>query len=173
MKMGAKILYGCIWFGFVLWFSTYCNGFSPKLVNLIEKKIIRIEIPAQIDFALTLIPWNCLISLLICLPFWLMKKRRADATDEMRAAIEFFSWLLGCNLAGIVFWLIYFPESIGDYSGAPSLSVIEPYAVNDGWSPFQLWCMWWGFVVVSNAFSALMAFLLRQPGKTNDPRTMM
>jgi hypothetical protein len=158
MKMVVKIITCCIWFGFVLWFSIYCDGLSFKLVNLIGKKFVRTEIPPEIDFAITIIPWNCFISLLVCLPIWLMKKRRADAVNEIGAAMVFFFWLLGWNLFGVMFWLVCFPETIGNYSGAPGLSVIEPYAINDGWSPFELWGTWWGFIIVSNIFSAVMAF---------------
>ena len=164
MKMAVKITTCGIWFGFVLWLSNYGGDFFFKLVNLIEKKIIRTEIPPEIDFAITIIPWNCFISLLVCLPIWLMKKRRAEAMNEFGAIIVFFFWLLGWNLLGILFWLVCFPESIGNYYGTPSLSVIEAFAANDGWSPCELWCAWWGFIIVSNAFSAAMAFLIRRSG---------
>jgi|WetSurMetagenome_2_1015567.scaffolds.fasta_scaffold812811_1 hypothetical protein len=163
MNRAVKITACCIWFGFVVWLSHYGDGFFFKLVNLVETKVIRAEIPPEIDFAITIIPWNCFISLLVCLPVWLMKKRRAAAANETGTIIVFFFWLLGWNLSGMLFWLVCFPESIGNYSGAPSLSVIEAYAANDGWSPFELWCTWWGFIIVSNAFSAAMAFLIKWP----------
>ncbi len=172
MKMAVKITSCCIWFGLVLWLSNYGDGFFPKLANLIEKRIIRTEIPPEIDFAITIIPWNCFVSLLVCLPFWLMKRRRAEAANEIGAIIVFFFWLLGWNLSGIVFWLVCFPESIGNYSGAPGFSVIEAYAINNGWSPFQTWCTWWGFIIVSNAFSAAMALLIWRPGHSNTNRAI-
>jgi hypothetical protein len=160
MKVPAKIIVGCIWFGFVVWFSIYCSSWFSNFVNLIEKKIIRVEIPPEIDFAITIIPWNCFISFLICLPLLFVKKRRMNALMEIGDLIVFFFFLLAINLFGILTWSVYFPESIGDYSGAPAFSVLEPYALNEGWTPFKFWCVWWAFIIVSNAFSVGMAFLI-------------
>jgi hypothetical protein len=163
VKAAVKIITWCLWFGFVLWLSTSGDGFFLWLVDFIKTKIIRAEIPATIDFAVTIIPWNCFISVLVCLPVWLMKRRRAETAHDLRATMVFIFWLLGWNLAGISFWLICFPENIGNYSDAPSLSMLEPFAINDGWTPFELWCTWWGFIIVSNVFSAMMAFGLQRP----------
>ena len=173
MKTATKIIAYCIWLGLVILFSIYCDGIFPKLVDLIEKKIIRTGIPPEIDFAINIIPWNCLISLLVCLPLWLMKKRRANAASEIGEVIVFFFFLLGWNIFGVLNWWGFFPESIGNYSSVPSLSVIEPYAINEGWSPFELWCTWWGFIIVSNAFSAVMAFLIGQSRKSKTSKPLL
>jgi hypothetical protein len=173
MKTATKIIAYCVWLGLVILFSIYCDGIFSKLVDLIEKKIIRTEIPPAIDFAISIIPWNCLISLLVCLPLWLMKKRRANAASEIGEATVYFFILLSWNLFGVMHLWIFFPESIGNYSGLPSLSVIKPYAINEGWSSFELWCAWWGFIIVSNASSAVMAFLIGQPRKSKTSKPLL
>jgi hypothetical protein len=166
MKVAIKIIAYCVWFGFIVWLSVYCDGFSSNLINLIEKKFIPTDIPPEIDFAITIVPWNCFISLLICLPVWLMKKQRANAVSEIGKAMVFFILLLGCNLFGILIWIVYFPESIGDYTGVPSISTIEPYAINDGWSPFKLWCTWWAYLIASNVIAAVLTFSIWLPKKS-------
>jgi hypothetical protein len=173
MKAGIKIIACCAWFGLVILISIYCAGFFPRLVNSIETKMIRGEIPPEIDFAITIIPWNVFISLLLCVPVLFIKRRRADAATDIGTAIVFFFLLLAWNLFGVLNLWVFFPESIGSYSGVPSLSVIEPYAINDGWSPFELWCAWWGFIIVSNAFSAVTAFLIGQSWKSNASKPLL
>jgi len=169
MKPGIKIIACCIWFGIIILVSIYCDGIFSSLVNMIEKEIVRVEIPPEIDFAITIIPWNIFISLLLCVPLLFIKRKRATAAAGISDAIVFFFLLLAWNLFGILNLWIFFPESIGNYSGAPSLSAIEPYAVNDGWTPFKFWCAWWGFIVLSNLFSIVIAFWIRLSRKANKP----
>ena len=173
MKPGIKIIACCVWFGLVILLSVYCDGLFSSLVNRIETKIIRVEIPPEIDFAIIIIPWNVFISMLLCVPVLFIKRRCAIAATEIGTTIVFFFSLLAWNLFGVLNWCVFFPESISNYSGVPSLSAIEPYAINDGWSHFELWCAWWGFIIVSNAFSAVMAFLIWRSRKSNASKTLL
>jgi hypothetical protein len=173
MKTGIKIIACCVWFGLVILFSIYCDGLFSSFMDMIEKKIIRVETPPEIEFAITIIPWNVLISLLLCVPVLFIKKRRANAAVKIGTAIIFFFLLLAWNLLGVLHLWIFFPDGIGNYSGLPSLSVIEPYAINEGWTPFELWCAWWGFIIVSNASSAVMAFLIGQPRKSKTSKPLL
>jgi hypothetical protein len=169
MKIAFKIIIGCIWFAFVVLFSIYCNDWFSDFINLIERKIIHAEIPPEIDFAINVIPWNCFISFLICLPLLFVKKRQINALREIGDVTVFFFFLLVINILGILIWIMLFPESIGDYSGAPTFSVLEPYALNDGWTPFQFWFAWCAFIFFSNAFSVGMAFFISLSKKSERP----
>ena len=161
MKTWSKIIVCGLWFGLVFLLFIYCGDIFSDLVDWIKRKIIRTEISPQIDFAITIIPWNVFISLLLCVPLLFLKQRRANAAAEIGEAIVFFFLLLAWNLMGVVNLWIFFPDSIGSYSGAPSLSVMEPYAIKEGWSPFGFWCAWWGFIVASNSFCVGMILLNR------------
>ena len=167
MKPGIKTIACCAWLGFVILLSIYCGDYFSKLLNSIKENVIRVEIPPEIDFAITIIPWNIFISLLLCVPLLFIKGKRASAAAKISDAIVFFFSLLAWNLIGVVHLWIFFPDSIGNYSGAPSLSAIEPYAINDGWSPFKFWCAWWGFIVLSNLFSIVIAFWIGLSRKAN------
>ena len=169
MKTPAKIVVGCIWFGLIVLLSVYGGDIFSGLMTRLKETIIRKEIPPPIDFAVTIIPWNVFISLLLCVPLLFIRKRRAKATAEMGAVIVFFFFLLAWNIIGVAYLWIFFPDAIGSYSGAPSFSAIEPYAVKEGWSPFQFWCGWWGFIVVSNIVSMGMAFLIKLSGQSKTP----
>ena len=173
MKIPAKILVYCIWFGLVILLSIYCGDVFSALMDWMKRKIIRTEISPQIDFATTIIPWNVFTSLLLCVPLLFIKGRRAMAVSEFRDAVVFFSLLLAWNLVGIIHLWIFFPDSIGSYSGAPSLSTIEPYAIKEGWSPLKLWCAWWGFIVLSNAFSAAFVVLTRRSRQANGSKPIL
>lgn len=162
MKTTAKIIACGLWFGFLVWLSIYGNGFFFDFVDFIKTKIIRTEISPGIDFAITFIPWNGFISLLIWLPIFLMKKRRSEAAKEIVVGIIFFFYLLAFNLFGILIWFVFFPEAIGNFTNTSSYSTLERYAINDGWTSFQFGCLWWTYIIIANAFSALMAFLTSQ-----------
>jgi len=169
MKIALRIIAGCFWIALVVLFSIYCNGWFFDFINFIEKKIIRTDIPPEIDFIITIVPWNCFISFLICLPILFVKKRRTNTVVEIGSIIVIFVFLLAFNLFGTLIWIVSFPESIGDYSGAPTFSVLEPYALNDGWTPFQFWFTWCAFIILSNAFSIAMAFSISLAQKSQKP----
>jgi hypothetical protein len=169
MKTPAKIVVGCIWFGLVVLLSVFGGNIFSNFMDWLKGNIIRTKIPPPIDFAVTIIPWNIFISLLLCVPLLFIKKRRVDAAVGISEAIILFFFLLGWNLIGIAYLWIYFPDAIGNYSGTPSFFAIEPYAIQEGWSPFQFWCGWWGFIVVSNLVSLGMAFLIKLSRKSKTP----
>lgn len=169
MKIPAKIVVGCIWFGLIVLLSVYGGNIFSNFVDWLKREIIRTEISPSIDFAITIIPWNIFISLLLCVPLLFIRRRRADAAVGIGEAVILFFLLLGWNLIGIAYLWIYFPDAIGNYSGAPSFSAIEPYAVKEGWSPFQFWCAWWGFIILSNLLSLGMALLIRLSQKSKTP----
>jgi len=166
MKTPAKIVVGCIWFGLVVLLSVCGGEIFSNFMDWLKGKIIRTEIPPPVDFAATIIPWNIFISLLLCGPLLFIRKRRGDAAVGMSEAAILFFLLLGWNLIGIAYLWIYFPDAIGSYSGAPSFSAIEPYAIKEGWSPFQFWCGWWGFIILSNLLSIGMGWLIKQSRKS-------
>jgi hypothetical protein len=169
MSVAAKIIACCFWFGLVFLLSLFGNDVFSRIVDFVKERIIRTEIPPQIDFAITIIPWNVFVSLLLWIPFLFIKKRRVNVAAEISDAIVFFFFLLGWNLLGVLNLWVLFPESIGNYSGVPSLSAIKPYAIYEGWSPFEFWCAWWGFIALSNLLSIGMAFLIRRSRKANEP----
>lgn len=166
MKIAAKIIAGCVWLGLVVLFSIYGGDIFSSLADWTKRRIFRAEMPPALDFAITIIPWNVFISLLLCLPLWFMKTRRAAASTEISGTVVFFFLLLAWNIIGIANLWIFFPDAIGNYSGTPSLSVIEPYAIKEGWSPFGFWCAWWGFILVSNLLSMGMALVIVQSRKS-------
>lgn len=167
MKIAFKIIFGCFWLASVVLFSIYCNGWFSDFVSFVEKKIIRAEIPPEINFAMNVVPWNCFVSFLICLPLLLVKNQRINAFREIGNVIVFFFFLLVWNISAIGYLWIFFPDSIGNY--APTFSEVESYALNDGWTPFQFWCAWSGFIFFSNVFSIGMAFLISLSNKSKQP----
>jgi len=173
MRIPAKIAAYCIWLGLVILLSIYCSDIFSGLLDWMKKKIIRTEISPQIDFATTIIPWNVFISLLLCVPLLFIKKRRVNAVAEIGDMIVFFFLLVAWNIIGIAQLWMFFPDSIGSYSGVPSLSTIEPYAISEGWSPLKLWCAWWGFIVVSNLFSAAFVMVIRRSRQTSDSKPLL
>ncbi len=173
MKPATTIIAGCLWLGLVVLLSIYGADTFSNLADGAKRKIIRTELSPPVDFAITIIPWNVFVSLLLCVPLLFIRKRRANATAKIGDAIVFFILLLGWNVMGIALLWILFPDSIGSYSGGPTVSGIEPYAIKEGWSPFKLWCAWWGFIVLSNAISTVMVFSIRQSRKSNPARSVL
>ena len=167
MRTKAKIIAYCFWFGLVILLSIYGNGVFFRVLDLVKMKILRTEIPPQIDFAITFIPWNCFISLLIWFPILLLKQRRLEAAQEIVAGGIFFFFLLTINLFGILMWCVYFPESIGNLKGGPSFSALEQYAIADGWTPLQFKLAWWIYILISTALcvgGALGAAQIKKQG---------
>jgi hypothetical protein len=158
MKRAIKIIAYCVWFGFILWLSTYSGGFFFELVSSIEKRIIRSEIPPDYDPEINLVLWNGFICLLVWIPILLTRKRRADAIRTIGRDITFLILLSGFMVGGAVIWQIDFSDDF-----TPSLFINVPDTIKEGWSPFELWCVWWAFIIVSNAFSAVVAFVIWRP----------
>jgi hypothetical protein len=156
MKIAVKIIAGCVWLGFVVWFSIYCNGWFSDFLNFIKIKIFGDDISPSIDFAINIIPWNCFVSFLICLPLLLIKNRRMSALMEIGFTIVFFLFLLMWNILAVVYLWIFFPESIGTLS--VTFSEFKSYALDDGWTLFQFWSAWCAFIILSNAVSIAMVF---------------
>jgi hypothetical protein len=173
MKPGVKTVICGVWLGIVILVSVYCGGYFSQLLNFLKEKIIRAEIPPAVDFATTIIPWNIFISLLVCIPLLFIKKRRANAATVIGDEVIFFFLLLAWNLIGVLHLWIFFSESIGSYSGAPSISAIEPFARDEGWSPVQLWCAWWGFIILSNATSAMVVFGIRRGRESHPSKSVL
>jgi hypothetical protein len=172
MKPSAKIIVYCLWIGLLLWFSTFNNDFFLKFIGIIKTKVFGADVPSPIDFAISFIPWNCFISLLIWFPILFLKQRRLNAAREIAAGVIFFFFLVAINLSSIVIWDVFFPEFIGDSNGEPKFSVLQQYAVNDGWTPLQFKCVWWMYILITTAFSALMPFTIAQIKKEGIIRTL-
>lgn len=169
MKFYHKIIIGILWLGLVALLSFYGNGWFSGIINFIEKKIVRGDVPPEIDFAINIIPWNCFVSFLICLPLLFVRSDRSNAFGKISNIIIFFFFLLATNLLGVLNWIMLFPESLGDNSSAPTFSTLEPYALKDGWTPFQFWCAWSLFIIFSNVFSIGMVFSISLSRKTRRP----
>jgi len=160
MKVAIGTIAFSIWFGFILWLSIYGGGVFSVLVHLIEKRIIRTEISPAVDSEITLILWNGFICLLIWIPIFLAKKRRADAARTIGRDITFLILLAGFTVFSAILWQLDFSEDM-----APtSLSISEPDRIN-----FKFWCLWWAFIIVPNALSATMAFLIWRPQNRTPP----
>ena len=164
MKTSGKIIVCCVWFGLLVLFSVFGEGFFYGFINFIKEKIFGNDISPSIDFAIGFIPWNFFFSLLIWLPFLFLKRRRLEAAKEIIAGVIFFFFLLMINLFSIVIWWIFFSGAIGNLS-EPSFSALEQYAIDDGWTAFQFRILWWTYLIFTTVFSALMAFSVSQMKK--------
>jgi hypothetical protein len=169
MKIAFKIIAICVWLALIVLFSVYCNDWFSDFINFIERKVVRVEVPPEVDFVVNVVPWNCFISFLICLPILFVKNRRTNVFREIGNVIVFFFFLLAWNIFAIVNLWIFFPESIGSYSATPAFSEVKSYALNDGWTPFQFWFAWCAFIILSNAFSMAMAFSISLSQKSKKP----
>jgi hypothetical protein len=169
MKFSAKIIVYCLWIGFLIWFSNFGSSYFSEFASFIKRKVFG-DISPSIDFAMAIIPWNIFISLLLWLPILFLRQRRIEAAREIFAGVIFFFSLVMINLFSILIWCVYFPESIGDFSG--SFSMLEQYAVSDGWTPLQFKAVWWMYTLFSTAFSLLMAFCVSQIKKEGIVKTL-
>jgi len=165
MKTAAKIIVYCVWFAFLVWFSAFGDEFFFSFAGLVKAKIFGTDISPQIDFAITFIPWNCFISLLIWLPVLFMKQRRLEAAKEIVVGVIFFFFLLATNLLGILTWCVYFPEIIGSFPSQQTFSTLERCALNDGWTRLEFNGVWWMYVLISTALCALATFSVSQMKK--------
>ena len=95
MKFYHKIIIGILWLGLVALLSFYGNGWFSGIINFIEKKIVRGDVPPEIDFAINIIPWNCFVSFLICLPLLFVRSDRSNAFGKISNIIIFFFFLFG------------------------------------------------------------------------------
>jgi hypothetical protein len=172
MKTSVKLIAYGLWFGFLVWLSIYGNGYFFDFVGFIKTKVLRTEISPEINFAITFIPWNCFISLLIWFPILFLKRRQLDALREIAAGVIVCFFLVAINLFGVLIWDVSFPESIGNFNGEPTFSVLQQFAVNDGWTPLQFRCAWWMYILVTTAFSAFMPFLMMQIKKEGVIKTL-
>ena len=164
MKILPKIIIYCLWIGFLIWFSNFSSPYFFDFVNFIKRRFFGDGISPSIDFAIGFIPWNFSFSMLIWLPFLFLKRRRLEAAREIIAGVIFFFFLLLINLFSIVIWWIFFSGAIGNLS-EPSFSALEQYAIDDGWTAFQFRILWWTYLIVTTAFSALIAFSISQMKK--------
>ncbi|HTQ51382.1 MAG TPA: hypothetical protein VMJ12_11775 [Candidatus Acidoferrales bacterium] len=169
MKFFYKIIIGILWLGLVALLSFHGNAWFSGIINFIERKIVHGGVPPEIAFAINIIPWNCFVSLLICLPLLFVRRDRSNTFREVGNIIIFFFFLLATNLLGVLNWIMLFPESLGDDSSAPTFSTLEPYALKDGWTPFQFWGAWSLFIIFSNVFSIGMVFSISPSRKAGRP----
>jgi hypothetical protein len=160
MKVAIKIMAYSIWFGFILWLSIYGGGGFSGLVSLMEKRIIRTEISPDYEVEINWVLWNGLICLLLWIPILFTKKWRTDAARTIGRDMTFLILLVGFTVAGAIYWQIYFSEDMVP----TSLFISEPDR-----SDFKLWCLWWAFIIGSNAISAAMTFSIWRPQNRTPP----
>ena len=162
MKTQAKIIAYCCWVSFLIWFSTFSDKFFFDFIGAFKNKIFGSDIPPEIDFAITFIPWNCFISLLVWLPLLFLKQRRLQAAQEIAIGLIFSIVLIGINLFAILIWCVYFPEIIGNFNGVTSFSALEQYAIADGWTSLKFKGVWVTYILISTAVSATAPIFIRQ-----------
>lgn len=158
MKTRAKIIFGCIWFCFLVWLSFYGSKCFPGLMGFIKTKIIRTELLPDYELEISFVVWNVLISLLGWTPIFFTRNWRTAAFRTIGRDITFGLLLVCFLICGAMFWQIIFESDFN-----PTLFVNPSNMASDGWSPFELWCVWWVFIIVANAFSAAMAYLMWRP----------
>src|SRR5690348_16935789 len=98
-------------------------------------------------------------------------------------AVTFFTLLVGCLLVCTIAWGAWFPGKLYNCTDAvgfdflqpgnwvhgnyvtvvkinPYDSMSMPDSIKEGWSVPKLWLLWWSFVAVSVAISALLTSLI-------------
>lgn len=158
MKNPATMIGGGVWFCFLLWLSYYGSKCFPGLMEFVKTRVIRTEILPGYEPEISFVVWNGLISLLGWLPIFFTQNWRTTAFRTMGRDITFMVVLTGSMIFGAMMWEIIFADDFD-----PTLFVNPSNMAKHGWSPFQLWFVWLAFVVVANAYSAAMAYLMWRP----------
>ena len=167
MKTRAKIIGGSLWFCFLLWLSFYGSKCFPGLMEFIQTKIIRIELLPDYKSEISFMVWNVVISLLGWMPIFFTRNWRATAFRTIGRDITFMFLLTAFMINGAIEWEMVFQDDFN-----PTLFVNPSNMSSDGWSPFELWCVWWAFIIVANAISAALAYSIWKPQNRNPLATL-